>query len=141
MDGADHPQRLALLVEVNLGLAVDDALLTVWTNYAVLEVIRFALEKGAVYFLPDQLPVVGMHRLHQLVDGGHKLLRLVTVDPEDLVGPVHLAGLYIPLPVAQVSYPLRLRQAGLAFAQLLLRLLALGDVAGIDHDPLHIWIV
>src|SRR5215210_4233373 len=96
----------------------------------MLELVRLMLVKG-VYVLLDQLPVVGMSQLHQLVVGGHELLRFVAVDSENLVGPEELTGLYVPFPVAEAGYPLRLHQPGLALAQGFFGLLALGYV--VDH--------
>src|SRR5215207_9819331 len=73
VDGADHPRWLPLLVEDNLGLAVDYTLLAVRTYYAVFEVVRFATVKGFVYLIPDQRSVIRVCQLHQLVEGGHEL--------------------------------------------------------------------
>src|SRR5215210_6841469 len=89
------------------------------------------LVKGGVYVLLDQLPVVGMHHLHQLIEVGYELFWFVAVDSENLVGPEYLAGLYAPFPVAEAGYPLRLHQPGLALAQGFFGLLALGYV--VDH--------
>jgi hypothetical protein len=74
-------------------LAVDGALLTVQTNYAVFEIVGLAIVEGGIYLLLDQLPVVGVHQLHQLIDGGFDLFRLVAVDAESIVGPEHFTSL------------------------------------------------
>src|SRR5215210_1411804 len=92
------------------------------------------LVKGGVYVLLDQLPVVGMHHLHQLIEVGYELFWFVAVDSENLVGPEYLAGLYAPLPVAEASYSLRLHQPGLALAQSFFSLLALGYVVKYAAD-------
>jgi hypothetical protein len=94
----------------------------------VFEIVGLTLVEGGIYLLPDQLPVVGVHQLHQLIDGGFDLFRFVAVDAESIVGPEHFTSLYVPLPDAEVGYSLCLRQSGFALAQLFLRLFALGDI-------------
>ncbi len=81
----------------------------------MLEVVGLALVEGSVYVRPEQLPVVGMRKLHEPVEGWDELL-FVTVDPKDLVRPGHYAGLRVPLPAAEAGYALRLCQPRLTLA-------------------------
>src|SRR5215218_3247013 len=129
VDGADHLERLALLATHHLRPAVCHPHLPVRSDDAVLEVVGLPLIERVVQVLPESLPVLRVHHLYQPVQGGHELPGLVTVDAEDLVGPVHLFGHHIPLPVAEVGYALRFCQAGLALVQSLLRPPELGDVS------------
>ncbi len=132
--GTDHPKRLALLIEEDFRLAVNDTHLTVRQDYAMIEIVGPVLVKGPVYSFPEQIPVFGMHYLQQLIESGDELFRFVAVDAVDLVGPGKLVGYQIPLPVADPGHPLRLRQASLASAQSFLGPLPLDYSPELDAD-------
>src|SRR5919112_443219 len=76
-----------------------------------------------------------MHHLEESLEGGDERAWFESVYAEGLVGPVDLARFRVPLPTTEVRHALRLGQALLALPELLLGLLALGDV---EEDSLPV---
>src|SRR6266851_2507042 len=76
--------------------------------------------------------IIRMDALEKCFESRWSLLRIETQHAEALFGPVpDLARGRGPCPTARVAQPLRLRQVGFALAQVILRLLALGQI---EHE-------
>src|ERR687885_579213 len=135
VDGADHPKGLTSLPTNHFAPAVDPAQLSTRPHYTMFEVVGLVFVVRCVDSLPEQIPVVWVHRLDQRLEGRSELARLEAVDAEGFIRPPHLARAHIPLPGAEVRHPLALGQAGLAPAYGPFRLLALGHV---ENDTLPV---
>ena len=125
---ADHPHGAPVLHD-HLAVREHDADAAVRPDQAVLVAERpMALQRLGDRAL-DLGPVVGVHALEELAVVELPAPRVQSVDPVHLVRPGDRVGLDVPLPAADVGDPLCERELLLAAQELLVRGVALGDVA------------
>ncbi len=116
--GAAHPVGLAVLAEHHLAVGVQVAHLAVGPHDPLEHLVRLAGGVRVLVDALDLLPVVGMdHRQEPLV-GGVEGLRLVPVDPVQLVRPAVGVGGDVPVVVTHVRQLLGVVHALLELLQL-----------------------
>ena len=92
------------------------------------DVIGVAILQRAAPGASNPIKVVGMHHVQEALDGRLEPLGFETEDAIGFGRPEQLVRLDLQFPVAEAGDPLRLGQAGLAFADRFLRALTLRDV-------------
>src|SRR3972149_4673283 len=91
---------------------------SVRTHYPVVYGIRLSLINGKIYRINHDLSVVRMHGVKKRLVGRAELVRLEAEYPVYLVRPTEFVFDYVPIPVSEARYPLRLGQAFFAFSNL-----------------------
>ena len=116
VDDAVHDGGLAVLVELDLALFVDDARAAVRQGDAMVETVGIA-GQGVGDRLLNQRPVFGMDRVEERLVARFEAVGIAVEDAVDLFRPGEFTTRHVPIPVAQPRDALRVGQAGLAAAQ------------------------